>query len=88
VTVDNSWYESLVPLFGLPAEFFEANAVRVLSDKENSRYRVKHKPLPAPVTWPRKPTQELLGDALGLDRFITTPDHPIYRDLIEGVELA
>ncbi len=88
VTIDNSWYESLQTLFQQPAGFFEVNAVRVLSDKDNSRYRVKHKPLPGPVTWPTRSTEELLGEALGHERFITTADHPIYRDLVEGVELA
>jgi hypothetical protein len=31
---------------------------------------------------------ELLAEALGGDRFITSPDHPIYRDLVEGTELV
>ncbi len=88
VTIDNSWYESLQTLFQQPAGFFEANAVRVLSDKDNARYRVKHKPLPGPVTWPTRSTEELLGEALGHERFIMTADHPIYRDLVEGIELA
>ena len=88
VTIDNSWYESLQSLFQQPGDFLAANAIRVISDKDGARYRVKHKPIPAPVSWPSKPTTELLGKALGPDRFITSADHPIYRDLIEGVELA
>jgi hypothetical protein len=88
MTIGNSWYESVAPLFGYPAEFFASNAIKVMSDKANSRYRVKGKPIPGPVNWPVKTTEELLGEALGPERFITTPDHPLYRDLIEGVELS
>lgn len=86
VTVGNSWYESLQPLFGQPPAFFK-NAIRVMSDKPNSRYRVRFKPTSESVVWPSKPTEELLGDALGPDRFITSADHPLYRDLIDGSEL-
>ncbi len=88
VTLENSWYESLVPLFQQPAEFFAEHAIRVVSDKGNSRYRVKFKPTPARVVWPAKPTEQLLGEAIGASRFITTPDHPLYLDLVEGVELG
>ena len=87
VTPENSWYESLVPLFQQPPEFFSGYAVRVVSDKPSSRYRVKYKPLPGPVTWPDKATQLWLGEALGASRFITSPDHPLYADLTEGDEL-
>jgi hypothetical protein len=87
VTLENSWYESLVPLFRQPAEFFAENEIRVVSDKANSRYKVKFKPLPGRVTWPAKSTNELLGEALGRARFITSPDHPLYADLTDGVEL-
>jgi hypothetical protein len=87
VTLENTWYESLLALFRQPGEFFAQNAIRVVSDKANSRYRVKYKPIPGPVAWPAKPTEQLLGEALGPSRFIDTPDHPLYRDLIDGVEL-
>ncbi len=88
VTLENSWYESLHQFFQQPATFFAQNAVRVISDKGNSRYRIKYKPLPADVAWPEKTTSELLGEALGPERFITSAAHPVYRDLIEGVELS
>jgi len=87
VTLVNSWYESLRQLFRQPQDFFAQNAIRVISDKPNSRYRVRRKPLPSEVTWPQQETGELLAEALGADRFIRTADHPIYRDLIEGAEL-
>ncbi len=87
VTLENSWYESLVSLFGQSADFFAGNAIRVVSDKANSRYRVKYKPLPARVAWPAKTTEQLLGEAIGAARFITSPDHPLYLDLVEGSEL-
>jgi hypothetical protein len=88
VTLDNTWYESLDHLFKQPADFFTSNAIRVISDKSNSRYRVKFKPMPGKVTWPTKPTGELLGEALGASHIIKTPDHPVYRDLVEGAELT
>jgi hypothetical protein len=88
VTPENSWYESIASLLKQPSEFFDKFAIRVISDKPNSRYRVKYKPLPGPVAWPNKSTGQLLGEAFGPSRFITRPDHPIYVDLVEGLELG
>jgi hypothetical protein len=88
VTLENSWYESLAGLFRLPAEFFAQHVLRVISDKANSRYRVRHKPLTTAITWPNKDTGALLAEAFGPERFITSPDHPIYRDLVDGTELS
>jgi len=87
VTIDNSWYESLQVLLNQPTAFFIDNAIRVIPDKPNSRYRVRFKPKPEDVAWPTKATEELLGEALGPDRFINSTEHPIYRDLIEGTDL-
>ena len=87
VTLDNSWYESLSPLFTLKTEFFEDNEIRVISDKPTSRYRILSRPETSNVTWPQKPTDRLLGEALGEDHFINDAEHPLYRDLIEGDEL-
>ena len=61
---------------------------RVISDRANGRYRVKHKDAPATVLWPSQSTDVLLGEALGPARFITSVDHPIYRELIEGLDLV
>jgi hypothetical protein len=88
VTPGNSWYESLALLFQQSADFFDQNAIRVVSDRGNSRNRVKYRPMSACVAWPAKSTNELLGEAIGASHFITTPDHPLYRDLIEGTELS
>lgn len=88
VTVDNSWYESLAPLFRKPADFFSTNWIRVSADKKNSKYRVKHKLMVDTAIWPAKTTSELLGEALGPDKFITSADHPLYRDLIDGIDLT
>jgi hypothetical protein len=88
VTPGNGWYESLALLFQQPAEFSAQNAIRVVSDRDNARNRVKYKPLPIRVVWPTKTTSELLGEAIGASHFITAPDHPLYRDLIEGTELG
>jgi hypothetical protein len=88
VTPDNSWYESIASLLKQSAEFFARYAIRVVSDKPNSRYRVMYKPLPGPVAWPNKSTELLLGEAIGPSRFITGPDHPLYLDLVEGSELG
>lgn len=86
-TPGNTYYDPLHVLFQRPVEFFAANAVRIISDTKNRRNRVKCKKLPNDVSWPTKSTSELLGEALGPDHFITSSDHPIYRDLIEGEEL-
>ncbi len=88
VTIDNSWYESLQPLFQQPASFFTENAIRVKSVRPESRNQIRYKPLPHAPTWPQKSTEELLGEALGEEHFINSPDHPIYRDLIDGAELG
>ena len=88
VTPDNSWYESVNALFKHSDSFFRENAIRVMSDKDNNTNRVRYKAMPSPVTWPSTTTEELLGEALGPERFITTADHPLYRDLIDGVELT
>ncbi|MBP62374.1 MAG: hypothetical protein CMJ62_12715 [Planctomycetaceae bacterium] len=87
VTLDNSWHESLSPLFTLKSEFFEDNEIRVISDKPTSRYRIRSRPKTSNVTWPQKPTDQLLGEALGEDHFINDAEHPLYLDLIEGDEL-
>ncbi len=87
VTADNSWYESLQRLFGSPLCFFNQNAIRIVSDKSNARYRCFHKPLPSQVVWPTRPTDMLLGEALGEEHFISSPDHSLYQDLIDGEEL-
>jgi hypothetical protein len=87
VTIDNSWYDSLLSLFGMPREFFGSNAIRVVPDKDKSRYRIRVKPIPTIPTWLGRATDDLLGEALGADRFINSVDHPLYRDLVEGQEL-
>jgi hypothetical protein len=86
-TPGSSWYESLQALFSRPDEFFDGHAVRVAADKGLKRYRVWCKPCPAPVPWPGRRTEELLGEALGEARFIRTPGHPAYRELTEGEEI-
>ena len=79
VTLDNSWHESLSPLFTLKSEFFEDNEIRVISDKPTSRYRIRSRPKTSNVTWPQKPTDQLLGGALGEDHFINDAEHPVSR---------
>ncbi len=88
VTEGNEWYNSLAALLHQPPEFFDTNAIRILSDKEQGKYRIRHKAFDGTVTWSPKSTDVLLGEALGPDSFIRSPDHPIYADLIAGVELT
>src|SRR5262249_28521406 len=90
VTLDNPWYESLQEkLFRQPTEFFEQSEVRVYSDKDLGRYRVRRRPRSdAAVAWPDRPTGELLYEALGPSRVITTADHPLYRELVSGEEVG
>jgi hypothetical protein len=87
VTLDNSWYESLAQLFKQPGDFFTRYAIRVISDKDKGRYRVRYTPRSGEIVWPTKTTGELLAEALGSEHFIGSTDHPIYRELIEGTEL-
>jgi hypothetical protein len=87
VNLDNSWYESLQELFVQPVSFFEENEIRVFSDKASNRYKIKFRESATNVDWPKKPTEELLGEALGDDRFIVEPDHTVYHDLVAGEEL-
>lgn len=87
VTPENSWYESMQRMLKQPPEFFRANQIRIYSDKPQSRYRVKHRPLSADVPQPGQSTSDLLGKALGSEHFITTADHPLYRELVDGKEL-
>lgn len=87
VTPDNKWYESLRTLFAQPAKFFEQNAIRVASDRANSQYRVRYRASVEPVIWPAASTEELLGEALGSEKFITSAEHPIYQDLVDGADL-
>jgi hypothetical protein len=87
VTPNNSWYDSIAPLFGQPTDFFEANKIKVYADEVNPRYRVRVNPLVLQVSWSSTPIEDLLGDALGPKRFINSTKHPMYRELTEGKEL-
>ena len=63
------------------------NNVKVLSDKSNSRYRVKYRPMQEKVEWPATTMEELLGRAVGEDKLITSADHELYSDLVSGETL-
>jgi hypothetical protein len=86
----NPWYESAASLFRQEPKFYGENVFRVISDRASGKYRCKFKP--APVTtlfrWPDRPTEEILGAALGEDRIITDTSHPVYKELIEGQDLV
>jgi hypothetical protein len=86
VTQENSWYESLAQLFAHPPEFFASHAIRVFSKKAEPRYGTKKKELTIEIAWPTKTTGELLAEALGTDHIIDSADHPIYVELLEGME--
>lgn len=88
VTLENSWYESVQQLLTLPPTFLDEHEFRIASDKKNSRYRIFTRKRTHEVQWPTTSTQELLGEALGADNFITSADHPVYRDLVDGEELS
>ncbi len=87
VTSGNSWYESLRSLLSIDNDFFETNQIRVVSEKDSARYRVKKKPLATLVNEPPKPTGEMLGEAIGEDHFIRDRSHRVYQSLTEGEEL-
>lgn len=86
-TSDTDWYRSLEVLFRQPHEFFETHAIRIKAEKEIGRYRIMFREDTAPVSWPTKSTAELVTDALGAANIISSPDHPVYQDLISGQEL-
>jgi hypothetical protein len=91
VTPDNLWYETLDKLLQHPVEFFATRKFRIYSPRKPAKqdgYRVKVLPLTETVVWPGKSTDVLLGEALGPGRLITSVDHPLYRDLIAGEDLA
>ena len=85
----NSWYESLRPALEQPAEFYDSHLIRIISNRLAGKYRRKQKPanVAAMYGWPDRPTAELLGEALGADNFISTPDHPVFRELVAGQDL-
>lgn len=83
-----SWCENLAELLKKPPEYFAANVIRVIPDKAERRDRIRAKPWTATVNWPQQPMEELLGEALGPSRIITSADHPIYRELTEGEEVV
>lgn len=88
VNPENRWYESLGILLRQPNEFFVKNVIRIVSDKEAGYYKVKYRSVDIQVKWPEATTQQLLGEALGPGRFISSVDHPVYADLVAGKELS
>lgn len=87
VTTGNSWYESVAGLFKQPQEFFQRNAIRVTSERNQKKYRIRYKQSEIVTTWPTQDTGELLGQAIGIDNFIKSAEHPVYRELIDGETL-
>jgi hypothetical protein len=65
VTPDNSWYESKNMLLKQPVEFFKGNMIKIISDRDRSRVRVRFKLFEKEISWPTTPMEELLGEALG-----------------------
>lgn len=84
---DTDWYRSLEILFRQPREFFDRHAIRIKAEKELGRYRIMYRQDADSVSWPTKSTAELVTDALGSANIISSPDHPIYQELISGMEL-
>ena len=77
--------------------FYRDYAFRVISERENGRYRIKYalisdlQPLSRsrftlPAT-PERTVGELLGESLGGSRFINSMDHPVVRVLTMGDDL-
>jgi len=87
VFVGNSWYESQRSLLSRDDKFFDANKIRMRSDKESRLYRFFALSLETTVNKPPDTTGELLGQALGEDHFIRDINHPVYQSLIEGEEI-
>jgi hypothetical protein len=82
---DGTWFGSLQPLLEQSTDFYEGAAFTVETGRERGRYLVrKHK---APSKFPAdpgRPTQQMLGQALGPKGFILSVDHPVYQRLTEG----
>lgn len=85
------------PLFRKTPEFYRDYAFRVISDRENGLYRIKHAPISdlqplfksrftLPAT-PERTVGELLADSLGGSRFIESMNHSVVRNLTMGDDL-
>lgn len=87
-TSENSWYESQNSLLKRSPEFFASHQILIRSDKKDKVYRAWAKAYAGPsIVWPTESMADILGEALGSERYITSAEHPIYRDLIDGEEL-
>lgn len=85
----NAWYESLRPALEQPESFYDSHFVRIISSRLAGRYKCKQRPANVAnlYQWPNRLVTELLGEALGPDNFITSVDHPVYRELVAGQDL-
>ena len=84
VTVGNSWYESIAPLFKkYDQDFFDSNEIKVVPSTENGRYKIRRRAVEESVTWPSQPMEEMVAEAFG-EQLITEPSHEVYADLVAG----
>ncbi len=73
---DHGWATSLTTLLGQPAEWYEQHQVQVVSEKESGKYSITFLPTKVKPVWGERTTNELLADALGPNRVVTSADHP------------
>ena len=88
ISEGNSWYETMDLFLQLDPEWFDRYDFKVIPDKDESCYTYKKRPSTTSVTWPEESTSQLLTQALGAHRVITSAEHPIYKELIEGEQVS
>lgn len=81
---NNRYGRRLAKLFAESAEWHARRTVRIWADTDSGTYHIKTEGLDQPVTFPARPTAELLAEALGPTRFITDVSHPVYQEVIAG----
>jgi hypothetical protein len=90
ISPGNDWYDSLSEkVFKQPPGDILKHTWKIASDRVNGFYRVKRRPIrpDETVTWPDRTVEELLGEAIGRDHVISSPDHELYDDLVSGEEV-
>jgi hypothetical protein len=90
ITPGNDFYDSLLDkLFKQPAEVILRHSWKAAADLASGIYRVRKRRLRPNETavWPDRPMEDILGEALGQDHVISSPDHELYDDIVSGEEV-
>jgi hypothetical protein len=86
---DSSYWANMRPILEQPEAFYSGVSFTVSSEKAGARY--KFMKYAEARSWPGSPgrgTGVMLGQALGSKGFIRSTEHPVFKGLIEGEEVA